>query len=172
MHKKSNIVITGFSGCGKTTIGKLVAQKLGKHFIDTDEIIEKETKMSVYEIFVRNGEAFFRNMEKRAVKDIEKVENTVIACGGGAGIDPENIESLKRTGIIIELIADPAIVIERLLKEQGQRPLIQGKTKEEIMKLYKIRMTCSAQSDIVIDAGTLSPKSVAEKIIQHYRKWL
>ncbi|WP_026896305.1 shikimate kinase [Clostridiisalibacter paucivorans] len=128
---KNNIVLIGMPGCGKTSIGKLVAKKLKLDFIDVDEYIEKENNMSIKDMF-KYGESYFRNMETKAIKKISTEKNTVISTGGGVITKDINMKYLKENGIVL--------FIDRPLKNilsdinQYKRPLIQ----DDKYKLYEL----------------------------------
>lgn len=119
-----NLVLTGFMGTGKTTVGKKVAKVLGLKFVDTDLDVEKVTGMTVKNIFKKYGEVRFRSEEKAAVKRVAKEENQVIATGGGVVLDPENISALKQNGVVVCLTATPEVIFERI-KRKKSRPLLQ-----------------------------------------------
>lgn len=138
--KKSNKVLIGMPGCGKSTIGKLLAEKLGINFCDVDEYIEKRKNQKIVNIF-KNGESFFRKIEKEAVKEVSQITPTVISTGGGVIKDSENIDVLKETGIII-FINRPLELILGDIETEG-RPLLKDNIKaleslySERYELYK-----------------------------------
>lgn len=162
-----NIVLVGFMGTGKTCVGKYLAKKLNLEFIDTDTIIEKKTKMRIKTIFKKFGEPYFRDIESKVAKEVGKLKNKVIATGGGIVIREENIENLKKNGILICLTAKPQIILERVSKTK-KRPLLQGNKNEIIKKIKKIlkeRDNFYKKADFLIDTSYLTKKEVAEKII-------
>lgn len=139
MGDRSNVILIGFMGTGKTAIGKRLAQALGKQFIDTDKEIEKVTGMTISQIFNRHGEVRFRSEEKLAVKKACSANNAVIATGGGAVIDDDNIEKMKACGRIICLTARPEVIQARI-KRKDNRPLLQrDKSIERITELLSDR---------------------------------
>lgn len=139
MADRSNIILIGFMGTGKTAIGKRLAQALGKQFIDTDKEIEKVTGMSISQIFNKHGEIRFRSEEKLAVKKACSRNNSVIATGGGAVMDDENIKIMKNCGRIICLTARPEVIQARI-KRKDNRPLLQrDKSIERITELLNER---------------------------------
>ncbi len=93
-----NVVLTGFRGSGKTTVGKALAERLGREFIDCDEYIEKQTGLTIREIFERHGESRFRTIESEAIVELARLDGKVIATGGGAVLKYQNIQILKRQG--------------------------------------------------------------------------
>ena len=122
---KDNVILTGFMGTGKTSLGKLLATKLGRPFVDIDKKIEDETQLSIPQIFEQFGEAHFRELEKAAVKELSERRGLVIATGGGTVKDEENIRLLKSSGIIICLTTKPEEILNRTAR-RGERPLLDG----------------------------------------------
>lgn len=121
-----NIALSGFMGCGKTTVGLALSNKLGLPFIDLDCYIEKQQKLTISKIFQEYGEEHFRKLESLAVKDISKNVGYVIALGGGTILSPQNVEVLKKTGKILFLNEKKETLQERL-KNDKKRPLIKNK---------------------------------------------
>lgn len=131
--QKENIVLTGMPGSGKSTLGRIVAEKLGAPFYDTDEEIVKKTGLSIKEIFEKKGEAFFRDLESETVEELSSVNGCVISTGGGAVLREENVLSLRRNGRIFFIDRSPS----RLLPT-SDRPL--ADSSEKIEKLYRERL--------------------------------
>lgn len=122
---KPNIILTGFMATGKTTVGRLMAEKLGYEFIDTDELIVERSGMSVSEIFREKGEAAFRKMESELALELGNKEGLVISTGGRFMLDPANAEALSRRGRVFCLTATPEEVYARVAKDtQVRRPLL------------------------------------------------
>lgn len=141
---KRNIVLIGMPGCGKTTIGKAVAMETKKKFIDTDDEIVKKTGMSIPEIFGIYGEKKFREIESQVIKEVAALQSAVIATGGGAVLNPQNVSLLKENGIIV-FIDRP---IDDLVTTDD-RPL--SSNRELLIKRYKERYSIyksSAQAEI------------------------
>ncbi len=128
-----NLVLVGFMGTGKTSVGRKLARKLGMKFVDTDQEIERVTGMTVREIFKKHGEIRFRSEEKAAVRRITGEDGQVIATGGGVVLDPENMRMLKQNGVVVCLTAEPEVIYQRL-KNKKNRPLLQT---EEPLKTIK-----------------------------------
>jgi shikimate kinase len=121
----SNIILTGFMGTGKSTIGRALAARLDATFIDTDLVIEQRTNCRITDIFSRQGEAAFRQMEAELALNLADRHDLVIATGGGFFTNPENIRVLQQSGRIVCLTATPLEILDRI-KKQGQiRPLLQ-----------------------------------------------
>lgn len=163
MNKK-NIVLIGFMGTGKTTIGKIISEKLGCIFFDTDYEIEKRCGISINDIFTLQGEKYFRDLESEVVYEISGASQVVISCGGGVVKNDENIKNLKRNGIIICLTADAETVYRRIIN-QNDRPLIKGMNIDDISRLINERKKLYTVADIFIDTTNDSPLSVADKLL-------
>lgn len=161
-----NIILCGFMGCGKSTVGLLLSRKLGMSFIDLDTYIEKKQGMSVSEIFAKFGEAYFRKAEKEAARELSEKNGLVIASGGGTVIDKENAEILRSSGKIV-LLDLPVELISQRLEGDASRPLLQRPDKEKAMReLYEKRMPLyKAAADIVVDASA-APLTVCGKIAE------
>jgi len=108
---KQNIVLTGMPGAGKTTIGKILAKKLGKEFVDTDELIVQREKKTIPQIFDEVGEKGFRKIESDVVSDLGTVQNSIISTGGGAVLNPINVEILKENGVIVFIDRDISSIV-------------------------------------------------------------
>lgn len=127
------IYLIGYMGCGKSTLGKKLAKHAGLQFIDMDHYIEKRNCKTVPQIFAEDGEAEFRKKERKALEELSEFSNVVIATGGGAPCFFDNVELMNRTGKTIYLNIDPKILADRLMKSKTERPLIKGKSKEELV---------------------------------------
>lgn len=119
-------------GCGKSTIAKSLAKKLGTTYVDLDRYITDEQGQSIEEIFQEHGEEYFRELETAALADLSNVENIVISTGGGTPCFNDNMKFIKQTGVSIYLKVDPNVLISRLLNSHTIRPLILNKTPEEL----------------------------------------
>lgn len=151
----SNIVLIGMPGCGKTTIGKILAQKLNRRFIDTDEFITNTTGNTPAEIINTNGENAFRNIERKAVADCCKNSSCVIATGGGAVLSQDNIDAMRQNGKIIFLDRSLAILAT------DNRPL--SSSPDKLKSLYEYRYPMYVNScDIHIKADTEPDKTVRQ----------
>lgn len=120
-----NIVLVGLMGSGKTSVGRLLARRLGRPLIDTDWLIAQEAGCSIPEIFAAEGEAGFRDREARVIARVAAADGQVVATGGGAVLRPENREALRGSGLVIWLEASPEALYERTrLQGIAQRPLL------------------------------------------------
>ncbi len=128
------IYLTGYMGSGKSTLGRKLARHAGLQFVDMDHYIEERNCKSVPVIFAEEGEAEFRKKERKALEELSEFTDVVVATGGGAPCFFDNMDLMNSTGITIFLNIDPKILAARLLKSKTERPLIKGKSKEELVK--------------------------------------
>lgn len=160
-QQKSNIVLIGMPTCGKTTLGKLLAEKLDREHYDIDDIIIKDRKKMITDIFSNEGEKAFREYEKKAVKEVYKKEGVIISCGGGTILDQENVNLLKQNGILIFLDRD----LDKLAYDET-RPITSSK--EKLEKIYKERYDIyTSVKDITIKNND-TKKQAVERIIESY----
>jgi len=158
-----NIILVGFMGTGKSVVGKKLAAKLDKDFIELDDMIESKEKMSIKDIFEKKLEPYFRQVEKEAVKEAAKRENVVISAGGGAVMDEENFKNLKNSGIIICLKASPDTILKRT-KNLKTRPLLNvSDPKKQIEELLKKREPYYNKADFSINTDDLTIEQVAAR---------
>jgi len=138
---KTKIVLTGFMGTGKTTVGKLLAENLDFRFIDTDELIETRHERSIADIFQDLGEDAFREMERAIVKEIAELDSVVISTGGRLMLDPENVTALSRNSRVLCLVATPDEIFTRVTHDKAhERPLLSvPNPKERIVDLLQER---------------------------------
>lgn len=153
-------------GTGKTVVGAELAKKKKWQFIDLDQLIELKERRSIRDIFAKDGEPYFRRLEKQALKDVAKEKKFVVACGGGIVINEENIKIMQDSGFIICLSAKPEVIIKRT-SGTVERPLLNVKNpKEKIELLLKLRSPYYAKADRTIDTSKLSLKEVTAKILK------
>lgn len=157
-----NIVLIGMPGCGKSTLGQALSEKLGRTFIDADTYLEEKEGKTIPDLFAVSEDCF-REAEERTIADLAQKENLVIATGGGVVKRPVNIERLRKTGVILFIDRSPADIVSDV--EVGTRPLL-AEGPEKVYVLYKERIAMYRESaDIRIDnQGTLP--EVLEKIEQ------
>ncbi len=171
-----NLIITGFSGTGKSLVAKEVARRLNWDFLDTDDEIVKQTGKPIAEIFRRDGESKFRELERETIRKACLQRQTVIAIGGGAIADPQNYELLAKTGVIVCLEAKPETIYERLFQEAVHSPetevrplLATDNPLEHIRQLKASRQPSYAKADWAIHTDSLSVSEVAEEVIRAWR---
>ena len=134
-----NIYLIGFMGVGKSTVAKMLSDKLDFELIDTDIEIEKRENRSINEIFSQNGEEYFREKEKELIEELSKKDNMIISCGGGIIKSDVNIVNMKKSGSVVLLEASPEIIYNRV-KDDNNRPLLVSNPGiEGIKKLMKER---------------------------------
>ena len=163
------LVLSGFMGTGKSSVGRLAAELLQFEFVDTDELIESQSGLSIEEIFKNQGEAAFRQLEHGMVRNLEQRQKTVIATGGGLIIDTANLASLKTHALVVCLWASPEIIWERV-QEQTHRPLLQtADPLGKIRDLFAVRDPLYRQADVLIQSGLRSPKEVAQQVLIQFQ---
>lgn len=162
--RKPNVVLTGFSGTGKSSVGRFIAQQLGYGFVDTDKLIEARWG-SIPQIFAERGEPTFRSLERIVSAELALLPKLVIATGGGTLLNEHNVAALSRNGIIICLCASPQTILERVSRRPGTRPLLEGENAtERIATLLADRSAAYACFDQVDTTG-LSQAQVAEAVL-------
>lgn len=120
-----NVFLIGFMGAGKSTIARCLQKELEMELVEMDERIVQEQGMSINEIFEQKGEAGFRDIESQLVVDLGNQETSIVSCGGGVVVRPQNVENMKKSGKIIFLTATPQTILDRV-KDGTDRPLLNG----------------------------------------------
>ncbi len=159
-----NIILTGFMGVGKTSVGTRLAKDLGYSFVDTDSLIEADQRITITEIFRKFGEPYFRDIETKVVRKVMSCANQVVSTGGGAVIRDENLDAFKQAGYVVCLTARPEVIFERI-KHETHRPLLQ--TPEPLAKIRELldqRQQFYAQADFIIDTSEKSVDAVISEI--------
>ena len=173
LSEKHNIYLMGFMGCGKSKVGRIIAQKLGWPFLDTDDCIVEEAELTIPEIFEQMGEPHFRELEKNCIEKVASLNGHVISLGGGAIIDPENWEHICRSGMTVTLSYPPEILAARLEKK-SDRPLLnetEGKSRLiKIIDLLNKRESYYRRADLVLHLNKEVPADrVAETLIGYMK---
>lgn len=163
--RQKNIILCGFMGCGKSTVGALLAKKNGMSFIDLDSYIEKKQNKTISEIFEESGEEHFRMLEREAARELSEKRGIILAAGGGTLTFRENVDILHKSGIII-LLDVPVEKIASRLKNDTTRPLLNREDRENAMReLYNKRLPLYRDAaDIIINADQ-SPMSICMDIM-------
>jgi len=169
-----NIVLIGFRGTGKTTVGKALALKLGLEFVDADEVINRRYGFTIDEIFKKRGESLFRSLESEVINELSKLDSRVLAVGGGGVLKYTNVKCLKRHGIIILLEADPKTIYQRIIKDEKtetDRPrLTKRPLYEEIKELLEFRKHYYHRAaDYVIKTTAKTVDIVIDEVMHHLR---
>jgi len=169
---KSNIALIGFMGGGKSAVGKALAKKLGKGFVELDSLIEQKAGKSIPEIFQEDGEVAFRELEIEITKEVSREKNLVIACGGGIVLNKINIDRLRKESVIVYLIASPRVILKRIQGMGEERPLLNTPNKAlTIRELLAFRKPFYERAaDIKIDTSGLDIAAVVEQIISRLKE--
>ncbi|MBQ7835530.1 MAG: shikimate kinase [Ruminiclostridium sp.] len=158
-----NIYLCGFMGCGKSHIGRLISDRLNCTFVDLDSYIEEKEGMTIPQIFDKHGEPHFRKLEEKYI--CEMPENSVVATGGGAIINPVTAESARKAGAVVFLDTDFELCYERI-KGDTHRPLVMKNTKEQLLELFnKRREIYLAHSEFTVNSDR-SDKEIAAEVIE------
>jgi shikimate kinase len=163
-----NIVLIGFMGTGKSAVGRILAERLGRRFFDTDSIIEKRAGKQVRAIFAEEGESCFREMESEVIRDLAARRGCVIASGGGAVLSGENVRALKSNGMLICLQADPEFLCRRLARSDDRPLLPKGRAERlsRIKELLHARRAHYAVADLSVDVSRKPSGQVAREILE------
>jgi len=165
------LVLTGFMGTGKTRVGRRVAERLARPFLDTDTLIEAAAGKSIPEIFASEGEARFRERERSAVREACAVPDAVISVGGGALLSPANRMELERSGLLVCLTASPEQIAARVAGNAADRPLLAGAVSlpDRIRELLAERAEIYAGVEVQVDTSERSVEEVVDEVIRRLR---
>ncbi len=163
--KKDNVILIGFMGTGKSTIGRLLAERLGWTYADSDARIEQEQGVTIPALFERDGEAGFRELETEVLLRIMAEGRQVIATGGGAVLAERNRRAMLDNGFVVTLQASKEAIIARVSGDTG-RPLLQGNLEERVTTLMENRKHAYDFADFIIDTTGLQPDDIAARIVQ------
>lgn len=168
---RTNIVLVGFMGSGKSSIGRLVAGRLRFRFIDTDQAIAERAGMNISEIFTRHGEAHFRGLESSVLESLAHLDRHVIATGGGIVLRGDNRARLRELGFVVGLKANESVIVERVSRNT-RRPLLQtGDPRETVRQMLAERQPLyDAAAQFTIDTSYLTHTEVAVVIIAKARR--
>lgn len=158
------VYLCGFMGCGKTSAGRLLAERLGCGFYDMDEYIVEREGMEIPEIFAEKGESYFRSAETEAICELEE-KRGVIACGGGAMLKKENAEIALRSGIVVYIEVPFETCYGRIASDVN-RPIVMSNTKEKLEFIYDSRAPIYRKNSSVTVSGEGTAAEVAERIAE------
>ena len=169
------IYLTGFMATGKSKIGPILARKLNRIFVDTDELIVEAAGKSIPEIFEEDGEAAFRRIESECVVQASLMEPAVIALGGGAITLDVNWETIRATGLCVCLRASAETIYERVTRTEGERPLMAGMTGDERMAkigaMLEEREPFYGQADVFVESREeVTPEETAEEVVAELKR--
>ena len=161
-----HLILIGLMGAGKTSVGRECARRLGRPFVDTDDLVTGIAHLSVDEIFATEGELGFRSRERGVVADVcQSPEPLVVACGGGTVVDPENRRALRSAGLVVWLQAPSATLLTRV-GDGSTRPLLRGDPEGAMTRLGRLRgMTYEAASHAAIDTDGIDVDAVADAVL-------
>ena len=166
---KANLILVGFMGTGKTSVGKELATKLRMTFLDMDDIITDRAGKPISRIFAENGEPYFRTIERDLVKELSGKNNLVIATGGGIVLNNDNIKDFNLTGLVICLYATPETILTRVASDTS-RPLLAGNDKMgKIMKLLESRRHLYESITHKIDTSDMTINEVVSTALKIYK---
>ncbi len=168
------LILIGYMCVGKTTIGREVARRTGRMFYDLDWYIEERFRKRIPQIFEDEGEARFRDMERRMLHEVAAFEDVVVSCGGGTPCHFDNIDFMNSVGNTVYLQATPETILTHLTLAKGRRPLLEGKSPEEleafVRKQLEERKPFYARAHTTIDVSVLDNadkiETIAEQIIK------
>src|SRR6266478_9021352 len=158
-----NVIRVGFMGAGKSSVGRILARRLGRCFVETDEMITAAESRSIPEIFAEKGETHFRALEDEVVRLLALKRGDVIATGGGLPCAEGRLEALRSIGTVVWLGGDFTTLYERALRG-GDRPMLHGKTRDQAEALYEARKSFYSRADLAVDTTTLNPDQVAARV--------
>lgn len=172
------LILTGFMATGKSSVGPMVARRLGWEFVDVDHVIVARAGKPVARIFADHGEAHFRHLEREAVAHLTSDQRRcphchgphpeVISTGGGALVDDSNCAALKRVGVIVCLTARPEVIAARVEQSKTKRPKLTegGKpTLERVKELMRERADAYARADVQVDSSDLTVEQLTDHVI-------
>ncbi|MBP1996501.1 shikimate kinase [Paenibacillus eucommiae] len=165
---RHNVVLIGFMGTGKSTVGKFLAKQLNWSFTDTDAMIEQKEQMTIAEMFEARGEAYFRSLETKTIEELLAEEHQVLATGGGAVLAEKNRSCMLKNGFVVAFIASPEAIIRRVSSDQS-RPLLQGNLDERVHSLLEQRKQAYDFAHMTIDTSELSPERIARIIMKRLK---
>jgi shikimate kinase len=167
---RRNIVLVGFMGTGKTSVGQALAARLGMTFVDMDVVIQQRQGRPISKIFAENGEPFFRGLERELVRELSAKSGLVIATGGGIVLNPDNVRDFSTTGLVVCLWATPEAILKRL-EGDTTRPLLQAADKmTKIRGILETRRPLYEAIPFRLDTSSLTVREVADRIaVEHAR---
>lgn len=172
MHK--TIFIIGYMASGKTTFGRALARQIGRRHIDLDFYIEQRFHSTVSEIFAKKGEAEFRRIEGVLLREVGEMEDVVVSCGGGTPCFGENMDYMNSRGLTVCLKASDEVIADRIINAAGKRPLMAGKTRDEILATMRFHMAVRSpfyeKAMVTISGDRLEDKKQISETVELFIK--
>ena len=167
------VTLIGLMGAGKSKVGRRAAERLGRPFIDTDAVVARHAGRAVSEIFATEGEAAFRTLERAAIAEALTTSGAVVSVGGGAVLDPDNVERMRAAGPVLWLHAEPATLVRRLQNSlrRGDRPLLAGGDPLEVLTdlLARRREAYAAAATATLETDGLAVAESADLLAEWIR---
>jgi shikimate kinase len=163
-----NVILVGFMGAGKSSVGRILARRLQRCFVETDDMITASEGTSIPEIFATKGEPYFRAAEEQALDLLALKHGDVIATGGGLPCRDGRPAALRALGTVVWLSGDFDTLYRRAL-EHGARPMLSGRSRHEAEALYRERQAFYRQADLEVDTTAIGPDQVAAQVLQALR---
>ena len=163
------VFLIGYMGCGKTTLGEVLARQMGVRFIDLDEYIEAQQSMSVVEIFDELGEGRFRELERAALKEVAAMTDVIVGCGGGTPCHGDNMSLMNALGTTVWLTTSPERITDRLLlpEQKSKRPKIVNLEDDAVLSLVRDELTVRApfykQAQLQFDSTDIETAEATER---------
>lgn len=162
--RRDNVILVGFMGAGKSVCGRLLARRLGRCFVETDDMIVARDGRSIPEIFSQAGEEGFRRLEGETLEALALKSGEVIATGGGLPCRDGRMETLKALGTVVWLRGSVARLLERA-RRAGARPMLEGRSLDDVEVLHRQREPYYARAHVTVDTGDLGPDQVVTRIL-------
>jgi shikimate kinase len=164
-----NVILVGFMGAGKSTVGRLLARRLGRCFVETDAMITAREGRSIPEIFADRGEPYFRRLEAEVLDALAEKRGHVVATGGGFPCEPGVMDRLLQLGTVVWLAADFESAYARA-NRVGGRPMLAGRSAEDAAALYRVRQDSYRRAHLSLDTTHMSVDAVVARIVRHLRE--
>lgn len=163
--KRQNIVLVGFMGTGKTTVGKLLAKHMNWCFVDTDQLVEQREGKLIPELFATRGEAYFRSVEVEVIHECMQKSCHIVATGGGSVLNKTNRERMRENGFVVALTAEADTIIRRV-KHDKNRPLLHGNVEENVRKILAERRDAYHFADLTVDTTYSNFEETLQTILE------
>ena len=164
-----NVILVGFMGAGKSVCGRMLARRLGRCFVETDDMITSREGCAIPEIFARHGEARFRQLEAEAVEALALKSGDVVATGGGLPCRDGMMETLRGLGTVVWLRGDPRELLERA-RRQGARPMLDGRSDDDVVALHRAREPFYSRAHVTIDTNGRTIDQVVADLVAALRE--